>query len=122
MPSSVGMVPARRVLCRSMVTKLSSRSMPTSLGREPLIDVLLNTPGVDFEGGVLMTREADGTDAAHPLEKGDAAVFVSHKPHFVSPVTAGERRVLVIELWEGSERPCNHRCQVREGSRCDEES
>ena len=85
------------------------------------IDVLLNTPGVDFEGGVLMTREADGTDAAHPLEKGDAAVFVSHKPHFVSPVTAGERRVLVIELWEGSERPCNHRCQVREGPRCDEE-
>ena len=31
------------------------------------IDVLLNTPGVDFEGGVLTTREADGTDAAHPL-------------------------------------------------------
>ena len=60
------------------------------------IDVLLNTPGVDFEGGVLMTRASDGTDAAHLLEKGDAAVFRSHKPHFVSPVTAGERRVLVI--------------------------
>lgn len=52
---------------------------------------------------------------AHTLEMGDALVFVSHKPHFVAPVLAGERRVLIMEVWEGEERTCPHRCEARRG-------
>ena len=51
----------------------------------------------------------------HVFERGDALVFVSHKYHCVAPVTHGERRVLVIELWEGEERSCPHRCTERTG-------
>jgi len=54
--------------------------------------------------------------ARTPFGWGDAIVFISHKPHHVAPVESGERRCLVIELWEGEERACAHRCSVRRGS------
>lgn len=44
-----------------------------------------------------------------------ALVFVSHKFHCVTPVTAGRRHVLVMELWEGEERECAHRCERHTG-------
>ena len=34
----------------------------------------------------------------------------------MSPVTAGRRHVLVLELWEGRESPCGHRCETRAGA------
>lgn len=74
-------------------------------------DVMLSEPGVDFSGGEFQTLEGDGTLVKHAFGKGDCLVFVSHKPHCVSPVKSGERRVLVIELWEGIERQCGHRCE-----------
>ena len=80
------------------------------------IDVMLSRPGEDFNGGRFQTVESDGSVRAHPFERGDAIVFVSHKPHFVEAVSKGERRVLIIELWEGEERTCPHRCECRRGA------
>lgn len=74
------------------------------------LDVLLSAAS-EFDGGAFVTTEADGSKIAHTFEQGDALVFVSHKAHSVLPVTGGERRVLVMELWEGEERTCGHRCE-----------
>lgn len=74
------------------------------------IDIMLARPGVDFAGGEFCTPEADGTTTEHAFARGDALVFVSHKRHFVRPVSSGIRRVLVAELWCGPERTCAHRC------------
>ena len=44
--------------------------------------------------------QVNGELKAHaPFERGDALLFVSHKPHCVAPVTSGLRQVLVMELW-----------------------
>lgn len=64
----------------------------------------------DFTGGQFRTLEASGEVTTHGFERGDALVFVSHKPHHVTPVLSGERRTLILELWEGVERECGHRC------------
>lgn len=74
------------------------------------IDVLLSDPA-EFDGGAFVTTDTDGTQREHAFGRGDALIFLSHKPHSVMPVTAGERRVLVMELWEGEERKCGHRCE-----------
>jgi predicted 2-oxoglutarate/Fe(II)-dependent dioxygenase YbiX len=73
------------------------------------LDVMLSDSS-DFEGGSFRTLEADGEMKQYDFEAGDALLFVSHKPHCVFPVTAGDRRVLVMEVWEGAERECGHRC------------
>ncbi|KAL1508824.1 hypothetical protein AB1Y20_004919 [Prymnesium parvum] len=78
------------------------------------IDVMLSASG-DFDGGAFQTLEADGTMQRHVFGQGDAVVFISHKYHCVAPVERGERQVLVIELWEGDERACPHRCNERLG-------
>lgn len=54
-----------------------------------------------FEGGVFRTHEPDGEHLEHPMAVGDVICFVSHKYHNVTPVTAGARRSIVMELWEG---------------------
>lgn len=75
------------------------------------IDVMLSDRA-DFEGGDLRTLESSGEMLTHaPFERGDALVFVSHKPHCVDAVARGLRRVLVMECWEGEERECAHRCE-----------
>jgi len=82
------------------------------------MDVMLANPGEDFSGGELATpnigaREENTQRKYTPVEqfeKGDAAFFLSHKYHNVLPVTAGKRTVLVVELWEGPEKSCPHRC------------
>ena len=78
------------------------------------VDILLSEPGVDFEGGEFRTLESDGTLLPHQFggrdRPGDALLFVSHKYHCVQPVCKGLRRVLVIELWLGPDRDCEHRC------------
>lgn len=81
------------------------------------VDVMLSDAN-DFEGGQFATLETDGSMRPHSFDKGDALVFVSHKFHCVSPVTAGRRHVLVMELWEGVERECAHRCERHTGP-CD---
>eukprot|EP00405_Crypthecodinium_cohnii_P012504 CAMPEP_0206435762 /NCGR_PEP_ID=MMETSP0324_2-20121206/10074_1 /ASSEMBLY_ACC=CAM_ASM_000836 /TAXON_ID=2866 /ORGANISM="Crypthecodinium cohnii, Strain Seligo" /LENGTH=701 /DNA_ID=CAMNT_0053902785 /DNA_START=18 /DNA_END=2123 /DNA_ORIENTATION=- len=79
------------------------------------IDVMLQKPNQDFEGGTFCTLEADGSHKPHFFDKGDALVFLSHKAHFVQPVTSGFRQTLVMELWEGDYRRCDHRCTQRTG-------
>lgn len=84
------------------------------------VDVMLS-PRSAFTGGEFSTLESSGEMVEHSdFEKGDALVFLSHKPHCVSPVLSGERRVLVTELWEGTERRCGHRCE-RHWMACSEE-
>ena len=79
------------------------------------VDVMLSRPAADFAGGAFLTKERDGSVRSHFFDRGDAVVFVSHKPHFVAPVVSGERKVLIVELWEGQERTCPHRCESRVG-------
>ena len=62
---------------------------------------MLSNPNTDLDGGILMTKEVDGKLKKHLLNKGDIAVFPSHKYHCVGEITNGEREVLVIELWDG---------------------
>jgi predicted 2-oxoglutarate/Fe(II)-dependent dioxygenase YbiX len=78
------------------------------------IDVLLTDPN-EFEGGEFATLEPDGHLKPHHFRAGDALIFQSHKFHCVSPVTAGRRNVLIMEIWEGEERHCAHRCEKHRG-------
>lgn len=78
------------------------------------IDVMLSEPGDDFDGGDFVGNGI--VEPAQAFEKrGDAIVFVSHMYHSVKPVVRGLRRVLVMELWEGEERQCGHRCEHANG-------
>merc|ERR1712008_69506 len=77
--------------------------------------VMLKQPA---KGGELQTVTAAGQLVTHELALGDALVFVSHKCHRVTQVLKGERRTLVIELWDGIERTCGHRCEKSVG-KCD---
>ena len=73
------------------------------------LDIMLSATSA-FAGGAFGTLEADGTITTPRFEQGDAICFVSHKYHCVTPVRAGTREVLVIELWRGPQRRCPHRC------------
>ena len=82
--------------------------------------------GADEDGARGMQRivgngngdgDAEGECSATAFtNQGDAVVFVSHKQHNVEPVTNGVRHVLVVELWEGAERGCGHRCEMATGA------
>ena len=88
------------------------------------MDIMLTNPGEDFCGGQLVTpyvfpiekescERESGKKVFFPVEnfrKGDAAFFLSHKYHNVLPVRRGKRTVLVVEVWEGPEKSCPHRC------------
>ena len=74
------------------------------------MDLMLSDTS-EFEGGVFQTREEDGELLSHTFERGDALVFLSHKHHGVSAVTAGRRNIMVCEFWEA----CRGRVQ-----RCDQ--
>ena len=78
------------------------------------VDVMLSSRQ-EYDGGQFQTLEPTGRMRSHPFEQGDALVFVSHKYHCVAPVERGERRVLIMEVWEGDERACPHRCNERSG-------
>ena len=81
------------------------------------VDVMLDA---DFEGGAFRTLE-DGAAVSHAdvfRDPGDVVVFLSLKRHHVDRVTAGARRVLVLEFWDGPERGCPHRCERPRGA-CD---
>ena len=70
------------------------------------MDIMLNDSSNEFKGGELSFPQFDTHGKAInteilKLEKGDAALFLSHKYHNVLPVTSGKRHVLVIELWNG---------------------
>lgn len=71
-----------------------------------------------FQGGEFLTLETDGNMKRHSEywnEPGDALVFQSCKPHCVNPVTKGERKVLIVEFWQGVSRTCAHRCDLHYG-------
>ena len=88
------------------------------------IDIMLSDPESEFEGGELSfphfesvgtestKSEAFSTDEVVRLEKGDMALFLSHKYHNVLPVRSGKRHVMVMELWNGPEKTCPHRCET----------
>ena len=80
------------------------------------IDVMLQAPAA---GGAFMTHavgdNGEVMEVEVPFEQGDAVIFPSHKYHWVEPVTEGTRRVLIMELWRGEERSCNHRCEQPHG-------
>ena len=54
------------------------------------IDFMLSDTS-EFEGGQFHTLEPDGQLQPHTFERGDAIIFLSHKYHCVTPVTAGRR-------------------------------
>jgi hypothetical protein len=69
-------------------------------------------------GNSVSTAEAthiSGVIKQHEFRRGDAVVFPSHKYHCVRPVREGVRQVLILELWLGRERRCNHRCEQHFG-------
>ena len=76
------------------------------------LDVMLDEADA---GGRFATLEASGEHLEHLFERGDAVVFPSYKYHSVTPVERGERRALVLELWDGDEKFCDHRCGVARG-------
>ena len=63
--------------------------------------VCLLSDANDFEGGCFRTFEADGTHTEHRMQQGDVICLLSHKYHNVTPVLSGQRRSLVMELWQG---------------------
>ena len=73
------------------------------------VDMMLSDSAA-LDGGRFQTLEPGGEMVQHDFEQGDALLFVSHKYHSVSPLVGGRRQVLVVELWEGEERACPHRC------------
>jgi predicted 2-oxoglutarate/Fe(II)-dependent dioxygenase YbiX len=65
------------------------------------ISMLLTDPD-DVVGGTFVTCcRAGGKHVAHLVARGDALLFFSEKLHNVTPVSAGVRHSLVIELWQG---------------------
>ena len=62
--------------------------------RKLSMSMLLNTPGVDFEGGDFQTFLAK--EANIPLKRGQILIFPSFIVHRVKPVTKGIRKSLVI--------------------------
>lgn len=78
------------------------------------LDIMLS-PTEDFTGGDFMTMEKDGNFKRHTFEEGDCLVFQSHKYHTIDTIRSGHRKVFVMELWQGEERSCPHRCCKRYG-------
>ncbi len=62
--------------------------------RKLSMSMLLNTPGVDFEGGDFQTFFAKELNV--PLKRGQILIFPSFIVHRVKPVTKGIRKSLVI--------------------------
>jgi PKHD-type hydroxylase len=62
--------------------------------RKLSMSMLLNTPGVDFEGGEFQTFFAKEINV--PLKRGQILIFPSFIVHRVKPVTKGIRKSLVI--------------------------
>ena len=89
------------------------------LGSLVTMDVMLSSAS-EFEGGIFQTMGVDGNYATHSdFERGDALFFLSHKAHSVSPIVRGERRVLIVEMWEGREKHCDVRCDARQSCHCE---
>jgi hypothetical protein len=64
------------------------------------IVALLSEAG-DYDGGEFRTFEADDNHKVYPMDRGDAICFVSHKYHNITAITRGQRKSLVVELWQG---------------------
>jgi PKHD-type hydroxylase len=65
--------------------------------RKLSLTLLLNEPGVDFEGGeFMMGRTSDPKNDIVPCAKGQCILFPSFVMHRVAPVTKGVRKSIVI--------------------------
>ena len=61
--------------------------------------VMLSSPD-DFEGGQLQHEvKGHSTPVIAAMARGDVTVYRSHQAHRVTPLTAGRRVVMAIELW-----------------------
>lgn len=76
------------------------------------VDIMLDEAE---EGGYFQTMNNSNEITRHDFKPGDAIVFVSHKYHHITPVLRGSRKVIVIEYWNGVNRTCGHRCDLRYG-------
>ena len=104
--------------CAELHQVLRSGGLPKKqhhdVGSLITIDIMLSS-STEFRGGQFQTLEVGHGDEGqhlkpHAFEATDALIFLSHKYHCVSPVTAGRRQVLVCELWSGVQRRCARRC------------
>lgn len=92
----------------------------TDFGSLFTCDILLSDTS-DFEGGRMLAPTFAGSpphtcfEDEQPFERGDALVFLSHKPHAVGAWRGGTRRTLVVELWDGPTCVGNHRCMGSSG-------
>jgi hypothetical protein len=73
------------------------------------IDIMLVDTN-EFTGANFMTLENDDEFKIHKFNYGDALLFYSHKYHSISELKSGLRKVLVLEVWQGEEKSCAHRC------------
>ena len=61
--------------------------------------VMLSSPD-DFEGAELQHEvRGEAAPVVATMKRGDVTVYRSHQAHRVTPLTAGRRRVIAIELW-----------------------
>ena len=67
---------------------------------------------VNSSGHVCATKRSSLTERTHRISFSCSCL---RRARSVSPVTAGRRNVLVVELWEGEERECAHRCERHRG-------
>ena len=65
-------------------------------------DLVYLSRKLQYHGARIFVTRRPSTRRDGRFEKGDVAVFQSHKYHNVLPVTKGQRKVLICELWEGS--------------------
>lgn len=63
--------------------------------------VCLVSESSDYTGGIFRTFEVGGEHVEHQMGRGDVLCFVSHKYHNITPVQTGQRKSLVMELWQG---------------------
>jgi len=65
--------------------------------RKLSVTLLLNEPGVDFEGGeFMMGRTSDPKNDIIPCKKSQCILFPSFIQHKVAPVTKGVRKSIVV--------------------------
>jgi len=78
---------------------LSGKNMPSNMydTRKLSMSLLLNEPGVDFEGGEFQINSGKESEAETiEFKRGRMVFFPSYAIHRVAPVTKGRRKSLVV--------------------------
>ena len=95
--------PCLNVRCIELHTYFVAGALTTPAHRDSgstiSMSVLLSDAAT-CDGGKFVTWSAN-QPILHELQRGDAILFPSERIHNVSPVLAGQRQSLVLELWAG---------------------